>query len=485
MWVVSRIRSMLRSENGTILVFWGVSFAVLFGIVALSFDVGRISATRSELQSYADHVALAAAGELDGNNDAITRATSAAANLISDTQTYGSGDTVLFGAADYALTFYPTLPASDVAPLIGATGDPAVAVYARVEVVAQTVDLTFAAAFSALTGETGPNNLATAVAVAGFTAYACDITPLMFCIPDSSFSADDSIGKMILMRSGGGGAAWGPGDFGFLDPSNFAVDEEGPCGGLSGNNLDLCLLGAEDNITQCFKQTGVDTEPGQKVGIEDAVFNIRFDIYKATMNGKKNDPNYRPAPNVIKGVVPSGGGQCIGSNDIPSPDTMALPTDDCFPGCGRYGDGSWGAGRAAYVTAHYGGVDPHPTATTRYAYYLAEIAAANNPVPGADILPAGLAETGRPICSINMSPDPDRRVVIAAGIDCVENPINGQENDVPVHEFVKLFMTQPVGDDGGSPPTLDFWVEVVGTAGGGGGGSGSSGVFRDVVQLYR
>ena len=46
--------------------FFGVSMAVLFGIVALSFDIGRLGSTQSERQSFADNVALAAAGELDG-----------------------------------------------------------------------------------------------------------------------------------------------------------------------------------------------------------------------------------------------------------------------------------------------------------------------------------------------------------------------------------------------------------------------------------
>lgn len=491
----SKIQSLLKSENGTILVFWGVSFAVLFGIIALSFDIGRISATQSELQSYADHVALAAAGELDGNDDAITRAMNAANSLISDTQTFGSGATTLAGSSNYGLTFYATLPDSDTDAMNAPTTDPADATYARVAVVAQTVDLTFAAAFSALTGTQTPNNQTTAVAVAGFTQFACDITPLMFCIPNQSFSAETAIGNMILLRSGGAGAAWGPGDFGFLDPNGLAIDDEGPCGGLTGANLTKCLIGAEENITRCFAQKGVETEPGQKVGIENAAFNVRFDIYAASMNGKKNDPNYRPAPNVIKGIVPNGGGMCIGGNEQDSANTLGLPHDDCFTGggCARFGDGNWSASRVDYVaTNYYGGPDPHPAATTRYEYYLAEIEAAGggfeatNILTGVDEFGNPKEETGRPVCSINQSPDPERRVVIAAGIDCTANPINGHETDVPVKEFVELFITQPVGSDGGSPPTFDFWVEVIGPAGGAGGGAGGTGgTFRDVVQLYR
>lgn len=95
---LSNIRKFGADEDGTMLVFWGVSFIVIFGIVALSFDLSRVAITQTELQSYADNVALAAAGELDGESDTITCATSAAANLIADSKKYGSGGDELAGA---------------------------------------------------------------------------------------------------------------------------------------------------------------------------------------------------------------------------------------------------------------------------------------------------------------------------------------------------------------------------------------------------
>ncbi|MDE0589522.1 pilus assembly protein [Halocynthiibacter sp. C4] len=473
-------QTFVRDESGAALVLWGVSFVIFFGIVALSFDLGRVSITQTELQSYADSVALAAAGELDGKADAIDRATLAAANLISDSKTFGAGGALLSGANDYTLTFLSDLPASDTTAITATTTDPGDARYARVVVQPSNVEMTFGAAFFGLTGNTAPDTTARASAVAGFTQYACDVTPLMFCLPPTPVTE----GMMILLRSGGNGAAWGPGDFGFLDPSKFLVDTEGPCEGKNGAQLDACLLGAIGSITQCFSQRGVDTEPGQKVGLRDSVFNVRFDIYKAVMNGKKNDPDYAPAPNVIKGIVPKSG-QCIGNSEEISPDTLGLPRDTCLVNgtCGRFGDGDWAAGRVDYVNTNYGGVDPHPSATTRYEYYLAEIGP--NPASTADIL-SGLSETGRPQCSNHQSNDPKRRVVIAAGIDCTANPINGAETGVPVEDFYEVFLTEPVGDDGLSPPTLDLWVEVIGSVGPGGAGTGGSGgIFRDVVQLYR
>lgn len=499
MTIRDHIREFNRDQDGAVLVFFAGALAVLLGLIALSFDFGRRASTQSELQSYADHVALAAAGELDGGTDAITRATAAAANLISDSQsfgrtsaeTYGNASHTLAGASNYTLTFFKTLPSSDTASMnAGVTTKPDEAAFVRVVVTPKIVDNTFAAAFYAMIGGQEPANAVTATAVAGFTQYACDITPLMFCLPDPGYKADAHIGDMILLRSGGNGSAWGPGDFGFLDPSYAKVDPNGPCAGKSGAQLDACLLGAMGSITQCFSQRGVDTAPGQKVGIEDASFNVRFDMYHAIMNGKKNDPAYAPAPNVTKGVVPLGGGACTGSNPPASPDTVAMPKDNCFGTgtClnGRFGDGKWNdptTGRPNYVNMNYGnGVpDPHSSAKTRYEYYLAEIAAAGGSASSTAIL-TGRAETGRPQCSNNQAIDPDRRVIIAAAVDCAANPINGQTNNVPVEEFVKIFLTQPVGTDGASPPTLDIWGEVVGSASG---PSGGGGLFHDVVQLYR
>lgn len=487
MYIVRKLRAFKDNEDGVILVIWAMALAVMLGIVAISFDMGRIASTQSELQSFGDTVALAAAGELDGKSDAITRATAAAANLITDSQVFGNGGQALGGAGSYSLDFYRTLPASDTASLAaGLTTDPKLAAYARVVVVPKTVDFTFGAAFQALTGNAPANNSVGATAVAGFTQYACDITPLMFCIPAPGFKADANVGKMILLRAGGNGAAWGPGDFGFLDPNKLAIDGGGPCAGLNGAQLDACLIGAEGSITQCFAQRGVDTEPGQKNGIETSSFNVRFDIYNSIMNGKKNNPNFAPAPNVIKGIKPRGGGSCIGNNSDASTNSVGLPRDTCFNTgtCARYGDGNWTAGRATYVTKNYGvgTADPHPAALTRYNYYKSEIAAHGGGGVSTPILTAR-DETGRRMCSNNQSSDPDRRVVIAAAIDCVANPIAGRATGVPVEEFVRLFLTEPVGQDAVSPSILTMWVEVIGTAQSN--GAGVTGVFHDVVQLYR
>lgn len=473
-------------QDGGIMVFFAVSLVVFLGLVTLSFDLGRIAITQTELQSFADSVALAAAGELDGKADSITRATAAAA-IIADTQTFGSGDIALQGAGDYTLSFFESLPGSDTAAMTATTTDPFAAAFVRVVVNSQNVALTYGAAFAALGGFDEAESDVFAQATAGYTQFACDVTPLMFCLPNTGYTADSNIGNMIQLRSGGNNSAWGPGNFGFLDITRSGAGQSGPCAGLPEAQQYRCLLGGIDVVDQCYGVPGgVDTLPGQRVGLANAAMNTRFDMYNGAIGQAANDPLFAPAPNVIKGIVGRGANAaCVGNNPIVSPDTASMPKDSCLgAGCGRFGDGDWNAGRQVYVNTNYGGVDPHPSATTRWAYYNAEIKAAGGPSGTGNIL-TGLSETGRPTCSPHQSNDPERRVVIAAGIDCDTNEIRGSATGVPVQEYFRLFLTEPVGADSGPNPNFDIWAEIVGSAGRVGSASTTDGIFRDVVQLYR
>lgn len=521
----TRMRAFPKAEEGAVLVLFAILFAVMLGMIALAFDTGKIATNQSELQSYADNVALAAAGELDGEDGAIARATAAASELIGDIQTFGDGGALL-DVADYTLTFLSDLPADDTADTSGfITTSSADAVYAQVVITPRRVATPIAAAFAAITGQTAIDASVGATAIAGFTAYVCDVPVLMFCLPSPSYAADDHVGSTILLRSGGNGTQWGPGDFGFLDPSDVGVDPNGPCAGLSGVQLDTCLIAASGNLLQCVRTSGVDIEPGQKVGIENAVFNTRFDIYTGTMNNKRNNPHYAPAPHVISGFeVPTNGNQCVGNNPSAG-DTMAFPPDDCFgsaAGCttgeGRFGDTIWDDGRAAYFETNYGKKNADGTfetdengnvvlnemgqkvmdelgsntTPTRYQLYKAEIAAAGggDPDTWSDILTDRL-ETGRPQCSqAEPNPNPERRTFVAAGINC--DPANGgtaiagAAKNVKPKEFVRVFLTAPVGDSTVSPPVFDLWVEIVESVGGPGGGQEvEAGIFREQVQLYR
>lgn len=58
-----------------------ISMTLLLGLAGLAIDLGRMYVIRSELQSFTDAAALAAARELDGTAAGFDRARSAAARL--------------------------------------------------------------------------------------------------------------------------------------------------------------------------------------------------------------------------------------------------------------------------------------------------------------------------------------------------------------------------------------------------------------------
>ena len=82
-------------------------------------------------------------------------------------------------------------------------------------------------------------------------------------------------------------------------------------------------------------------------------------------------------------------------------------------------------GRALYMTTNYGApVVPGLTATTRYGIYKQEVALAGGAGSNTPIL-TGRSETGRSQCSNSVIEDVERRVFVAAGIDCTANSIQG------------------------------------------------------------
>jgi hypothetical protein len=224
-------------------------------------------------------------------------------------------------------------------------------------------------------------------------------------------------------------------------------------------------------------------------------------MFNGIMSNKKTNSAYAPGPHVVTGLTSNGGGQCLANNTSPSPDTMAFPPDDCFgPGIpcpyggGRFGDGMWEDGRELYVSTNYGlpiAQDPHKkdfeapskTVKTRFEYYKSEVAKAN----GGAIL-AGRSEDGLSQCSppANRSEDINRRVFIAAGIDCTGVSFGGADTNVAVEKYYEVFLLQPVGGGNGNTAGFDLFVEVIGEAGGDGAGNSQElSIFRNVVELYR
>lgn len=393
MWKIDRFR---REEDGALLVFFALCSAAIFLIAALSFDVGRRAVTQTDLQSFADNVALAAAGELNGMPGAMSRARRAADELISDTTRFSS-DNDLSGLSDFEMTFYRNLPNNEnnwpTALGFHAGSDlnrnDGRARFVRIQVNPVDVEWQFANLLGIFTSDPLPDEAVAAEATAGYTSVVCDVAPVFFCMPPAQpedaaagstiWDPANHIGSTILLKAGGGGGPnpWQVGNFGYLDvvgaTSDAAkTDPAGACFGITDAALlHSCLLASISPTTMCFENGNLGFLAASGSGIRSDALNTKFDIYSALLSTAQGDDRFAPAPIVTKRHAD--GATCApGGSGAPDPTsyTTDLPADDCFnagapyAGCERYvdssgnsprvGNGDWSEGRLAYVDTNYG-----------------------------------------------------------------------------------------------------------------------------------
>lgn len=495
-------------EDGSLLVFFAVCSVAILLIVALSFDMGRRASTQTDMQSFADNVALAAAGELDGAADAITRARSAAQNVVIAANERlkagtGAGNTTITFNPVTDLVFYSSLPNSDrptnystsalaaskyTLPTSTITTDPAEAVYVGVRLNTVDVNWMFARIIESAPGL--PSSAIGAIAVAGISGWTCKTAPLMFCLPrDASGQVEDlDPGIAVQLQTVGQGAAWNPGEFGYLDVSSIPNSVSGTCAGVTPESrFQACILAK--GLSACYNNRGVDIQTGQRGGQEPSGFNLPFGIFGQAMNQLSGNPDYATGPHTIAGQILNSG-NCRaggnGNNNSGAAATMAFPPDTCHPNCtsttghARFGDGNWD--RELYADTNYTFTKPDGTVVdgsdffdfpsslslTRYQYYLLEIQRAANggvmddagTAPYTDakyledssrgsvnaydswddywddittglnpIIPPALGrqDDGLPQCSSvrnNATANANRRVLVIAGIDCPPAPNN-------------------------------------------------------------
>ncbi len=410
MRLTPHIKAFLRREDGTLLVFFMVSAITILGIVALSFDLGRRASTQTDMQAFVDNVVLAAAGELNGTNDAITNATNAANSVID-----AANERLKAGTAGQEVTialdqivFYENLPDRDSPPSLasadlanpastsykyrlppsdlGENPDPRRARYVGVRLATVDVPWMFAGIFSA---SDLPGEAIGAVAVAGKMEWTCDIAPVLFCLPENAAGEPRRLNRGVAMnlRTARQSDTWRVGEFGFVDVD---IDPTGPCAGLTDEaGRQACLITAETRIAACFQPNRSDVEPGQRFSQESAAFNMSFDMFDQSMIQFFNDAIYAPGPHSVSGRIWTDSAD-ICAKPEPSLDTMAFPLDDCHEtgSCpdGRIGDGDWSAGRELYWRTNYslpGASDPDIASgeffdfpgsrLTRYLYHRREI----------------------------------------------------------------------------------------------------------------
>jgi len=490
----------------------------LFGLVAvggIAFDYARLATMDSELQAAADQAALAAATQLDGTSDSITRATTAANNLVQNNANFASDRS---NVSVPNLVFYKTYDQSTDTGT--ATTTPSEAKFVQVTISPRR-------AVYALTPVVGAFNSGdiSAQAVAGLGSAICKVPPLMICnpkegaTPDNFPSPSDS-GKGVKLEAGGGGA-WTPGNYGYLDFGSGAKALEQ-------------ALGANSDVENCINPDALQTKPGNTASATNAI-NTRFDLYE---NGLTNwcdasTGNCSPALNARKDIVHKQivagshpGPNCgFGNGSNPwklpatqylpdptsrtsaTPTNMGMPRDICHAvssngDCGgsatqsRFGDGVWD--RTLYFSVNHTAADLTAAATwagkttatlTRYDVYKWELATSGKLTDRAAEGTGGNTyySYSAPKCAAGLgasSTQKDRRILTVALIDCVAGSVNGTAKNIKVKKWVDVFLVEP--SLARSRTSHDqIYGEIIGEAAKPGGGSAFQYYSRNKPYLIK
>ncbi|TPK97331.1 hypothetical protein FJ938_26450 [Mesorhizobium sp. B2-4-14] len=506
------LRAFWHDQRGIALILFSVTLPAIIGFSLLAIDMSRINNLHNDIQKGTDALALAAAAELNGRTDAWARAENALGNLISNTTTFSDGGIVTLPGsgttsvnATYSACrsrgqiswcFLASIPANDSDLITSANYAASASVTRFIMVEAQPETLTTIFPISFIGGNTAANGFTFgAVSVAGFTSGVCNYTPVFMCNPYEMVNGTNSAGgvtleqaatdpavhrRLIELRLVGNNAAYGPGNFGFLQPP----DDVGHGAQALAETI------ATSTPRGCYSAQGVSTKTGQNNGPVQDAFNVRFGI-QASGNAF-NSAEYGPASNVRKGAIPGGNGNGNGNgNQCPSYNqltfgapNMGLPRDATTPYMGgRMGDGNWNL--SGYWSANFGAAG-YPaswdtTKPTRYQVYKYENA--NNLVGTAS---AG-GEVGTPpnACQPPVT-SVDRRLLYGAILNCnalqaAGNNLSGNSTNLPVEAFASFFMTEPVA---GAASGGSVFVELVDITGRGG-QSTLDNFLRDEAQLYR
>ena len=271
----------MRSTNrqrGAIIVTVALTMLFLLGFMGIALDFGHMFIVKDELQTSMDACALAAAQELDGSSDAITRAQSAgksAGNLnkvnFQSATWRGQGQII-----DADITFKDSV--------YGTTTAPAAARYVQCQHTQGGVNMWSIQALGAFAGSTDPAYSKTksvgALAVATRT-NAQSTCPIPIGLhpkpggtaPNYGFAVGEWVTLLAKGISGPGKFGWYPLNSGGSTPDIIAQLDGSTCGIKAGDNIGLEASGVKAAI--------------------DAHWNYRFGIYK---NGDPGPSVHRPDP---------------------------------------------------------------------------------------------------------------------------------------------------------------------------------------------
>jgi hypothetical protein len=284
-----QFQQLRKRQRGTVAVVVGLTILVLVGMMGLALDSGQLFVNKTELQNAADACALAAAQELDGNANALTRA-DAAGVLV------GTQNLVGFQRAAVTLTAADIRYSQHLSPnsayQTSADGaDPATARFAMCTVERDDIGMWF----MGVRGFGDQTVSAYAVATLAPSQSTCAV-PVGLCKQTGGSVANPYAGFVVGQwydgkfesgGTGGGGNCVSPsgstgtsGNFNWIDfsPPNGGADELKDI--LTG--VGQCEL---PPVGTLVGQTG--TSNGLK-----AAWNTRFGIYSGSYNANNAPPDF-------------------------------------------------------------------------------------------------------------------------------------------------------------------------------------------------
>jgi len=487
------LTSIAKSENAAVAPTVALSLFGLIAVGGIAFDYARMASLDTELQNAADQAALAAATQLDGRDDSMTRANVAANNLLQNKTLFANDG----NASNRNITISTTSPpvyysaynsTSDTGTVITKTDAAAQksAKFVQVTVASRTAFFAFTPIVAMLN-----SGGISASATAGLGSALCRVLPMMICNPaeltGGTFPSATDEGRGVLL-TGGGGGSWAPGNYGYLDMGSGATDVE-------------IALGLNQNVASCVSSDVVVTEPGSKTSVVDAI-NTRFDIYDNDLNNACTPSSCSPALNTTKDLVHSRittspaadlkdcnvktSGSPGNKWTLPAvqyvpggstPSNMGLPRDVCHASTltgscsgGAFGDGNWD--RSLYFSVNHTATDWDAAATwagkakdklTRYDVYKWEIAKTTlgerKETGGTRYAYSGPYCAGHGLgASLTQK---DRRVLNVAVVNCVAGDVGGASH-VKVEKWVDVFLVEPSADRGTRTSKSQIYGEIIG-----------------------
>ena len=219
------IRNLLGNADGAVAPIVALSLIGLVATGGIAFDYAHLAAMDTELQDAADHAALAAATQLDGQTGACARAAAAASSLLTNNTRFANDIATRAISVSQEGTCDGTGSIQFYQDYIRASDTPGAAATSDANALVVMVSVTPREAFYTLTpivaafhsGSVG------AQAAATLSSAICKEPPIMICNPgetggNTSFDPSTYVGKGLrLVDQGGGNGAWAPGNFGYLD----------------------------------------------------------------------------------------------------------------------------------------------------------------------------------------------------------------------------------------------------------------------------